>query len=207
MAEEKKTDNLKRYRFSVPKNDDPVIHWLSVQANVSYSLRTLIRDSIARQGYVDITCGEPSSKSPGRPRKSQQDALERAAMGQLYAESNAVVQRAEQIAAEAQSEGDPILALVHEMAQNNMPLNVPPSVPPSGRIEGYPENEINSVPAQPVNTNMVNPTAVNSESDNSQFNYTGVQPQAQPAPQNTVNEQAVDDNDDDMAMFSFRNRR
>lgn len=83
---EKKPDNLKRYRFSVPKNDDPVIHWLSVQANVSYSLRTLIRDSISRQGYVDITCGEPSAKSPGRPKKLQQDAIDRAAAGHLYDE-------------------------------------------------------------------------------------------------------------------------
>lgn len=79
-----KPDNLKRVRISIPIADTPVLTWLSVQQNISFSIRALIKDAIARQGYVDATCGEPSAKSPGRPKKRMQEALARAEAGHLY---------------------------------------------------------------------------------------------------------------------------
>lgn len=81
-----KPDNLKRVRISIPKADTPVLTWLAVQQNISFSVRALIKDAIARQGYVDVTCGEPSAKSPGRPKKRMQEALARAEAGHLYEE-------------------------------------------------------------------------------------------------------------------------
>lgn len=45
-----------RFRFSVPKADQDVLAWAEEQANLSISLRTLIRDSIRTHGIVDATC-------------------------------------------------------------------------------------------------------------------------------------------------------
>ena len=41
-----------RYRFSVPKADKAVTQWAEAQANLSMSLRTLIRESIRQHGVI-----------------------------------------------------------------------------------------------------------------------------------------------------------
>lgn len=43
-----------RYRLNVPQADEAVIAWLELQDNPSLSIRMLVRDSIVRQGYVDV---------------------------------------------------------------------------------------------------------------------------------------------------------
>lgn len=65
----------KRYRFSVPDADESVIEWIQVQSNLSYSVRTLIKDYVSRRGYTDATCGQPGRKSPGRPTNEQRERM------------------------------------------------------------------------------------------------------------------------------------
>lgn len=48
------TDNIHRYRLAVPDADTQVMTWVATQSNLSLSLRLLIRQAIAEQGYTDI---------------------------------------------------------------------------------------------------------------------------------------------------------
>ena len=54
MAE--RTRNIKRYRLSVPEADTSVNDWIASQDNLSFSLRCIIKDAIARYGLTDVTC-------------------------------------------------------------------------------------------------------------------------------------------------------
>lgn len=68
-----------RYRFSVPKADKAVTQWAEAQANLSMSLRTLIRESIRQHGVIDATCmpvtpGTPPEVRPAEPRAARQEA-------------------------------------------------------------------------------------------------------------------------------------
>lgn len=75
----------KRYRFSVPEGDKSVHNWIASQANLSFSLRTLIKNCISQMGYVDVTCGKPMEKASGRPNKTiQESVFEKADSGELY---------------------------------------------------------------------------------------------------------------------------
>ncbi|WP_347110551.1 hypothetical protein AAHB33_07315 [Paenarthrobacter sp. S56] len=44
----------RRYRLNVPSADEAVAAWMEMQDNQSLSIRMLIRESIERNGYVDI---------------------------------------------------------------------------------------------------------------------------------------------------------
>lgn len=46
--------NIHRYRLVVPEADAQVMTWVTTQSNLSLSLRLLIRQAIAEQGYTDI---------------------------------------------------------------------------------------------------------------------------------------------------------
>ena len=56
-----------RYRFTVPPADTSVQQWIETQDSLSASLRTIIRESIERDGYVDATC-KPVEQLPRRGR-------------------------------------------------------------------------------------------------------------------------------------------
>lgn len=56
-----------RTRLFIPPADVSVIRWLNGQDNVSASLRLLIRDSIERDGYVDVV-NRPVEQQPRRGR-------------------------------------------------------------------------------------------------------------------------------------------
>lgn len=62
-----------RLQTTIPDKDNDVIEWLKIQENVSYSLRTVIRQSIARDGMIDITCKPIANPGvfAGRPRKQE----------------------------------------------------------------------------------------------------------------------------------------
>jgi len=68
-----KVDNTNRFRISIPTADTAVIEWLKNQTNISFSLRVLIKEAIAQDGYIDVTCRADSSmgqpKRAGRPPK------------------------------------------------------------------------------------------------------------------------------------------
>lgn len=57
-------DMVKRFRFSVPKEDISVLEWIDKQNNLGISLRMLIGDAIERAGYADYMCRQrvPNSK-------------------------------------------------------------------------------------------------------------------------------------------------
>ena len=64
-----KKDDRKRIRLAVPPNDTQVIEWIDLQSNVSNSVRKLIRESIAKDGMVDIDCKQVvPGVYPGRPK-------------------------------------------------------------------------------------------------------------------------------------------
>ncbi|MCL2386890.1 MAG: hypothetical protein FWC89_04980 [Defluviitaleaceae bacterium] len=64
----KDEDNNKRFRISIPTADTAVLEWLKNQTNVSFSLRVLIKDAIAQDGYMDVTCR--ANPSMGKPRRA-----------------------------------------------------------------------------------------------------------------------------------------
>lgn len=57
----------RKVRWTVPAVDTSVIEWLDQQENISHSLRQLIRDSIQRDGYVDVFY-KPVDQLPRRGR-------------------------------------------------------------------------------------------------------------------------------------------
>ena len=59
-----------RFRVSVPAADEAVVAWMELQDNPSLSVRMLIRESIERQGYVDIV-NRPVSQLPRRSRSAE----------------------------------------------------------------------------------------------------------------------------------------
>ena len=50
------TEKLIRYRISVPKEDISITQWMECQANISHSIRTIIKSYIQEYGYTDATC-------------------------------------------------------------------------------------------------------------------------------------------------------
>ena len=64
----------RRFRVSVPDTDESVLAWIGAQSDLSNSVRTLIRESIEKNGYRDATC-YPVSQQPrrGRPPKNAED--------------------------------------------------------------------------------------------------------------------------------------
>lgn len=57
----------RKVRWTVPAADTSVIEWLNVQADISQSLRLLIRESIQRDGYIDVFY-KPVDQLPRRGR-------------------------------------------------------------------------------------------------------------------------------------------
>lgn len=69
MAREKKKAPS-RYRLSVPQHDLSVNEWCKMQDNLSFSLRTIIKDYIEANGMTDPTCIEVVEvPKVGRPKK------------------------------------------------------------------------------------------------------------------------------------------
>lgn len=60
----------KRFRVCVPETDESVLAWIGAQSDLSNSVRTLIRESIERNGYRDATCYPVQQQARrGRPPK------------------------------------------------------------------------------------------------------------------------------------------
>lgn len=57
----------RKVRWTVPAADTSVIEWLDQQENISQSLRLLIRESIQRDGYIDVFY-KPVDQLPRRGR-------------------------------------------------------------------------------------------------------------------------------------------
>ncbi|MEV0412400.1 hypothetical protein AB0I68_16730 [Streptomyces sp. NPDC050448] len=63
----KQPSEPRKVRWTVPAADISVIEWLDQQENISQSLRLLIRESIQRDGYVDVYY-KPVEQLPRRGR-------------------------------------------------------------------------------------------------------------------------------------------
>lgn len=61
-----------RFRVSVPAADEAVVAWMELQDNASLSVRLLIRESIERNGYVDVM-NKPVTQLPKRGRPAGAD--------------------------------------------------------------------------------------------------------------------------------------
>lgn len=67
MAQGVKGTSSRSVRLSVPTADVSVLTWLDLQENPSHSIRHLIRESIERDGYVDLI-NQPVEQQPRRGR-------------------------------------------------------------------------------------------------------------------------------------------
>lgn len=68
----------RRVRWSVPTADVSVNRWLDLQDSISESVRLLIRESIQREGYVDVV-NKPVEQLPRRGRPSVETSASPAA--------------------------------------------------------------------------------------------------------------------------------
>lgn len=71
-AKKSEKDSPRRLRWSVPRADVSSNDWLDMQEDISVSLRLLIRESIERNGFVDVM-NRPVEQLPrrGRPPQNQ----------------------------------------------------------------------------------------------------------------------------------------
>ncbi|MFC9755188.1 hypothetical protein [Streptomyces sp. NPDC056921] len=63
----KQSGEPRKLRWTVPAVDTSVIEWLDAQKDISQSLRLLIRESIQRDGYIDVFY-KPVDQLPRRGR-------------------------------------------------------------------------------------------------------------------------------------------
>lgn len=77
MAAKRKPEP-RRVRLTVPAVDESVLAWLDLQDDASASMRMLVRESIARDGYVDVI-NKPVDQLPrrGRPPQGESDEQSR----------------------------------------------------------------------------------------------------------------------------------
>ncbi|BAS11833.1 hypothetical protein AHiyo8_01360 [Arthrobacter sp. Hiyo8] len=74
MAAKRKPEP-RRVRLTVPAVDESVLAWLDLQDDASASMRMLVRESIARDGYVDVI-NKPVEQLPRRGRPPQGETEE-----------------------------------------------------------------------------------------------------------------------------------
>jgi len=65
----------RRLRWSVPRADESTNRWLDEQHDISRSLQLLIRESIQRDGYIDVV-NRPVEQLPRRGRPPQSETVD-----------------------------------------------------------------------------------------------------------------------------------
>lgn len=80
--------DLRRLRWSVPRADESTNRWLDLQYDISRSLQLLIRESIQRDGYIDVV-NRPVEQLPRRGRPPAGDAAEQSRTSQVGSEPEA----------------------------------------------------------------------------------------------------------------------
>lgn len=69
-----KSTEPRRLRWSVPRVDVSTNKWLDLQNDISHSLQLLIRESIQRDGYIDVV-NRPIDQLPRRGRPPQSESV------------------------------------------------------------------------------------------------------------------------------------
>ena len=82
-----------RFRVSVPAADEAVVAWMELQDNPSLSVRMLIRESIERQGFVDVV-NRPVSQLPRQARTAEPSEAARVAEAARASEAARAVEAA-----------------------------------------------------------------------------------------------------------------
>ncbi|MDX3020054.1 hypothetical protein [Streptomyces acidiscabies] len=81
----------RKVRWTVPAADSSVIEWLKVQADISQSIRLLIRESIQRDGYADVYY-KPVEQLPRRGRPPLESTEQREDDEAVTDQADAVVE-------------------------------------------------------------------------------------------------------------------
>ncbi|MGW3973872.1 hypothetical protein ACWEFD_31855 [Streptomyces ardesiacus] len=129
----------RKVRWTVPAADTSVIEWLNEQADISQSIRLLIRESIQRDGYVDVFYkpveqlprrGRPPLESTGQ-REDDEAVTDRRPAARPVQPQSAVTDQAEAVVEKTASapvaQPEPVPASV-ETAEE--PAARAPSAPP-----------------------------------------------------------------------------
>jgi len=137
----------RKVRWTVPAADTSVIEWLDQQENISQSLRLLIRESIQRDGYIDVFY-KPVDQLPrrGRPplesieQREDDEAVRRPAARPVQPQS-AVTDQAnvnvETAAPAPETQPEPVPAPVEtaEEPAASAPNSPPPEPPKQASID------------------------------------------------------------------------
>ena len=120
----------RRIRVNVPLADESVLAWFEIQENHSQSVRQLIRESIARDGYLDVV-NRPVAQLPKRGRPPGQ--------GGEVPQPGAYTERASAAADESADTGD----LVPDEQDGSGPelLGIALQVPALGGVTAQPETQ------------------------------------------------------------------
>lgn len=136
----------RKVRWTVPAADTSVIEWLDQQENISQSLRLLIRESIQRDGYIDVFY-KPVDQLPRRgrpPLESNEQREDDEVAGERHPDARPVQPQpvvtdqsdsvVEETAAEAQPEPVPAPVETAEKLAANVP-NPAPGPPAQASID------------------------------------------------------------------------
>ncbi|MEV7952926.1 hypothetical protein [Streptomyces sp. NPDC088141] len=121
----------RKVRWTVPAADTSVIEWLNEQADISQSIRLLIRESIQRDGYIDVFY-KPVDQLPrrGRPpleiteqrEDDEATAERRPAARPVQAQPAATAEAIVETAAPApEAQPEPVPASVEEPVASTVP--------------------------------------------------------------------------------------
>lgn len=99
----------RKVRWTVPAADTSVIEWLNEQADISQSIRLLIRESIQRDGYIDVFY-KPVDQLPRRGRPPL-ESIEQREDDEAVTERRPAARPAQQSAVtdEAEVDTDPVV--------------------------------------------------------------------------------------------------
>lgn len=123
--------NTKRFRLSVPEEDETVKEWLENQVNYSVSIRLLIRQDIAKHGFSDVMCREIMPR-----KKTETDEAEQELPKRKYVRRKPV---------EKQVVQEPVSELVQEVkpVQSNLiPAEPAVSAPPPAVKKPVPTGDV-----------------------------------------------------------------
>ena len=123
--------NTKRFRLSVPEEDETVKEWLENQVNYSVSIRLLIRQDIAKHGFSDVMCRESMPR-----KKTETDEAEQELPKRKYVRRKPV---------EKQVVQEPVSELVQEVkpVQSNLiPAEPAVSAPPPAVKKPVPTGDV-----------------------------------------------------------------
>lgn len=188
-------DESRKVRWSVPAADVSVIDWLDAQHNVGNSLRTLIRESIERDGVVDVYF-KPVTQQPrrGRPpgRAADQDQAQEESTEQrntvLYDEAGEPDEQGKSAQVSEDREPAPAPASVRATARRRPAAGTTASVQQPRRVRPAAANSV--VPVSGMAS--VTPTKVESVIDDGVADEAAEAPtqvaSAQPTQQPSINE-------------------